>query len=374
MSNSKIGNIEAIALILTIMINHIILNLPKSIITSTASGSIINVIFITLVMLGITYLVCKLWKKFPNKDIIDIAHFLGGKWLKIIVGLLFLCYAIFTISALLRSFSEGMKIIFFPKTPVSVIILFFIIIIVITNKLGMRVITRSTVFFMPLILFSILFIFFANLENFTFQRTFPLLGYGAYSTFFSGLSNLFAFGGISYLYLIPPYLKDNKSQTKVALISIGISGFYLLISVATLIFMFPFVTSTLEIFPMYLASRFIEFGRFIQRLDAIFLFIWILSMISYLTVAFHFCTKIFQKITNLQHNKWFVALFSILAFSIALLPKNMSQVSFLETTVYKYIVLILSFVVSISILIFANIKQIYKDKKKGVVSFDETPI
>lgn len=49
MSDQKIGNIEAIALIVTIMVNHIILNLPKSIIHSTSSGAILNVLFISLV-------------------------------------------------------------------------------------------------------------------------------------------------------------------------------------------------------------------------------------------------------------------------------------------------------------------------------------
>lgn len=49
MSDQKIGNIEAIALIITIMVNHIILNLPKSIIQTTCSGAILNVLFISLV-------------------------------------------------------------------------------------------------------------------------------------------------------------------------------------------------------------------------------------------------------------------------------------------------------------------------------------
>ncbi len=66
MSERKIGNIEAIALVLTVMINHIILNLPKSIIQSTSSGSVVNVIFITLVALGIVYLICNLLKNFPR--------------------------------------------------------------------------------------------------------------------------------------------------------------------------------------------------------------------------------------------------------------------------------------------------------------------
>jgi len=366
MSNEKIGNIEAIALILTIMINHIILNLPKNIIQSTSSGAIINVIFISLIALGIVFLICKLWQKFPNQDIIDISEFLGGRFLKSFVGILFFSYAFFTIVTILRSFSEGMKIIFFPRTPVPIIMLLFLTSVIITNKRGLSGISRANLFFMPIVLFSIFFIFIANLEHFVPQRIFPLLGNGAFSTFFSGLSNLFAFGGISYLYLIPPYLKDHNKFTKVGLISIGISGFYLLLSVTTLVFMFPFVTNTLEIFPMYLASRFIEFGRFFQRLDAVFLLVWIISMIAYLSTSVYFGSKIFQKTTNLRYNKWITPLLSALIFCSSLLPENMTYVNFLENTVYKYIVLIFIFILGISILVFANLKNKSSKNKKGV--------
>lgn len=66
MSKQKIGNIEAIALILTIMVNHIILNLPKNLIHTTSSGAILNVIFISLIALVIVYVICQLLKNFPR--------------------------------------------------------------------------------------------------------------------------------------------------------------------------------------------------------------------------------------------------------------------------------------------------------------------
>ena len=161
MTEKKIGNIEAIAVVLTVMINHIILNLPKSIISTTSSGSIINVIFVTLIAFIIVYLISQLLKNFPSLDILDISKFLGGKVLKFIIGALFLCYLIFTISIVLRSFSETLKIIFFPRTPVQIIMLLFLLAIVFVNKLGFQAIARSNLFFMPIILFSILFIFVA---------------------------------------------------------------------------------------------------------------------------------------------------------------------------------------------------------------------
>lgn len=66
MSDQKIGNIEAIALIVTIMVNHIILNLPKSIIQSTSSGAILNVLFISLVAVRNCLFNQPFAKKFPT--------------------------------------------------------------------------------------------------------------------------------------------------------------------------------------------------------------------------------------------------------------------------------------------------------------------
>lgn len=374
MTDRKIGTIEAIALVLTVAINHIILNLPQDIINTTSSASILNVIFVSMIALGIVFLIAKLFEKFPGMDIFDIGKYLGGKWLQFLLQITFFAYFIFTISILLRSFSEGLKIIFFPRTPVPIIMFLFLMAMIILNKLGRTSIIRANLFFMPLVLFSILFIFIANIENFTVQRALPLLGNGVSSTFFSGLSNLFAFGGISYLYLIPPHLKDQKNYTKIVLISIGISAFFLVISVATLLFTFPFVTTSEEIFPLYLAARFIEFGRFFQRLDAIFVLIWILSMIGYLSIAFSFASDIFQKMAKLQSPKWIFSLLALLVFGIALLPQNMEQVSFLEENVYSSIMLILVFEVCLSILVLSNIKHYWINRKKGAMTVEKTSI
>lgn len=245
--------------------------------------------------------------------------------------------------------------------------LLLLITIVIMNRLGFRPIARSNLFFMPFVLFSILFIFVANFENFTVQRVFPLLGNGMITTFFSGISNLFAFAGIAYLYLIPPYLKEQKDFVKVAFSSIGISAIFLLMSVTTLLLMFPLLTSNEEIFPLYLASRFIEFGRFFQRLDAVFVFIWIISITSYLSIAFYFASSIFQKIINLQAPKWIVGLLASITFGIALLPQNLHQIAFLENVVYKYVILILVIITGLTLLILANIKYLLLHKKKGDV-------
>ena len=74
----------------------------------------------------------------------------------------------------------------------------------------------------------------------------------------------------------------------------------------------------------------------------------------------------------MQYTKWYVSLFATLIFGISLLPENMQQVNFLENTVYKYIIIILIFMVGLSILLLANLKYHWIQKKKGVVDIEKT--
>ncbi len=91
-------------------------------------------------------------------------------------------------------------------------ILIFVISIAITNYLGFNSTIRTTTIIFPITLLSILLLFFGNIDSFTFQKKiFPILGEGFEKTFALGLSNIGAFAGITYIYLLPPLLKKSKT-------------------------------------------------------------------------------------------------------------------------------------------------------------------
>ena len=51
MESTRIGKSEAIALILTIMSNHAILNISKAILSSSQSSALLNTIYISIIAL-----------------------------------------------------------------------------------------------------------------------------------------------------------------------------------------------------------------------------------------------------------------------------------------------------------------------------------
>ncbi len=365
MTKSKIGTVEAIMLVLTIIVTHTISSLPREILVSSKSATIINLIFISTLVILFSYLVVRLMKNFAGSDIIDISEYLGGKVFKNIVGIIFILYFLVSSSILLRNFCESLKIIYYPMTNIVFIIALFILAICTANRLDFNASLKTNLLIIPLVLASIVFLFFANMNKFVPQRIFPIFGDGLFNTFLLGLGNLSAFGGISFLYFLPPYLKEPEKMKKIALISIGISAIYLILCVSTLLFMFSFFINTNEITPLYNATRYIEIGTFFQRLESVFLLIWIIAFACYLSITNKFAMSIFKKLTNIETKKPLIDIFGILILGISLIPKNYAISDKFETEIYPYLVLGIAFCLGFSILLLANL---LKKKQKNVTS------
>ncbi|MCI8637157.1 MAG: GerAB/ArcD/ProY family transporter [Clostridia bacterium] len=362
MTKSKIGTLESIMLVLTIVITHTISSLPREILVSTKSASLINLMFVSILVILFAYLISKLFKKFPGSDIIDVSEFLGGKVFKIIVGVIFISYFLVSSSILLRNFCESLKIIYYPMTNILFIIAMFVIAICTANRLDFNASLKTNLLILPLVLASMVFLFFSNMNKFSPERIFPIFGDGLFDTFVLGLGNIASFGGVAFLYFLPPYMKQPEKLKKVSMISIGLSAIYLILCVATLLFMFSFFIDTNEITPLYNATRYIEFGSFFQRLESVFLLIWILAFACYLSIVIKFSMSIFKKLTNIETKKPLVDIFGLLILAITLLPKNYAISENFELKIYPCLVIGIVFFLGGSILLLANL---VKNKQKS---------
>lgn len=365
MSSTKINTIDAIMLVLTIAVAHSILSLPRTLLVTTKSATILNLIYISIIAIFIGYFIYYLLKKFPGADIMDISEYLGGKILKNIIGIIYLVFFIVSSSLLLRNFCESIKVIYYLMTNITFIVLLFIVAVCIANRLDFSATLKTNTLILPIVLVFTIFLFFANMNKFVPQRIFPILGEGIFQTFGLGLINLSSFAGIGFLYFLPPLLNKPENMKKICLISIGISAIYIILCVATLLFMFSFFIDTNEITPLYNSTRYIEFGSFFQRLESVFLLFWILTFACYVSFVSKFSTRIFQKLTNIENKKALIDIFAFLILGIALLPKNYATSEKFETEIYPYLVVGIVFVLSLCILILANLSKKKKIRKEN---------
>ena len=366
MENTKIGVYEAIALLTIIVVNFVVLDGAKSTIIVTSSSALINVIYVSLISISISYLFYKLLSRFPTFDILDISNFLGGKILKFIVGSIFIVYFIILSAGLIKNFSYSLQTIYYPFTNVFIIVLVFLMSALFVSNLKYNAVFRSNLLILPLIIISVLFLFFGNIKNYSVNNVFPIMGNGTYSTFVLGAGNIFTFQSLAYLLFLPPYLKDVTKLKKITLISIILSAFYFITSVSSLILLFYGYVSNESLMPLYSAVRYIEFGTFFQRLDSLFLMIWIISFISYLCITINICSNILRKSISKKPSKVFYSTFvSIIILIFTLMIKNHAISTFLIETICKYFFLII-LIISLFILLLAVCIKIFKSKFKTV--------
>lgn len=365
MNSYKIKWLEGIAIVMTILLSHILLSIPTELVSTTGSSTLLNIIFVTIITLIFFWIIYKLFSLFPGCNIIDISGFLGGKIFKFIYGIFYISYILVLSSVMIRLFGEGLSLISFSHIDIDLIMLLFVVAVGILNHFGLKAISRLNLIIIPLTIFSIIFIFFGSFGEYTFQRIFPILGYGVKETFIDGISNIYSFSGLYVLFFVFPLLTKVSEFKKVGFISILSYALFLLLSVAALLFSIPQTADTTSPLSLYVLARQISLGDYIQNVDAIFLLIWIPFMLAYLSTNMHFALTTFKQLTNIKYTSGIVCGFCAIIFVLALLANNMSEINILSNVIYKYVSIIFIFLLSLVILILASIKKlIFKLLKK----------
>ena len=202
MNYTKLGNFEAVCLLTVLFINHIVLNLPQMILDNSGTASVLNVVYIIALALIFVVVILKLLKNFLGLDIIDISEYLGGKFLKVLVGILCIIYLIMEAAFLTRMFSKNLLLVYFQNYPVTFIIFLFLFVAVVANIFGRKSIIKSNTIIVPIALLSIFITSIFVIDLLKFERSLPIFGNGASQIFLSGASNLFAFNGLFFLFFI----------------------------------------------------------------------------------------------------------------------------------------------------------------------------
>lgn len=311
--------------------------------------------------MALTFIVCKLYKKFIGISFLDITEFLGGKILKFIVGIAFLLYFIFTASIVLCKAVNCLQIVYYPMTHPNYTVLLFVITSIIACNLKNNGFLRATFIILPVVIVAIFFIFVGNLKNFNYENIFPIMGNGWNITFLEGTTNLFTFGGIAYIFFLPQNLKRPDKFLSISLISTAISSVLLTFITATIILMFNKNVTSGQLFPLYIAVRYIEFGAFFQRLDSAFLLIMNIAICSFLGIYANLCVGIIKEIANVSDSKPLSYSFGLLLYACTILIDSNFELEFMQNEFFKiffFVIISLGFIV----LILANSKKMLLNK------------
>jgi hypothetical protein len=204
---------------------------------------------------------------------------------------------------------------------------------------------------------SIIFLYFSSLSNFTFERIFPILGNGITSTFIDGLKNLSTYSGIFSLLFLFPFISNKKDFKKTGIVTIILYTIALLLVVSALLLSIPQSSHLNTSLSLYFLARQVSLGQYFQNLDALFLLIWIPFILTSLSFSMNFALSIFGQVTHIKYSNELVYSFGTIIYVLCLLITNVSEVNYLNETIFNYISIGFVFISSFVILFLANIKK-----------------
>ena len=321
------------------------------------TASILNCLYILALVLIFTILIIKLFKNFLGLDIIDISEYLGGKFLKILIGILCIGYLIMEAAFLTRMFSKNLLLVYFDNYPIAFIILLFLFVAVVANLFDKKSIIKSNTIIVPITLISIWFTVIFVVDLFRIERPLPIFGNGADKIFLIGASNIFAFNGLFFLFFLSPMLEKKENISKIAFASVLICGLFLLFAIAILVYSFSDIYSISRISPIYFIIVNSNLSAFLERPEILFIFIWALALMSFISVAVMFCLEIWKKLSHSKEAKSLAGAVCAIIFVVSMLIDNVFTLEAIANAFYKYGTLVLVFGIFTLLLIGANVKK-----------------
>lgn len=360
-----LGTSEAIVILINALCSRIFINFPRPFTESAGNAAWIQIIYVCIVVIIIFSIIQKLFSNFEGLDIIDVGEYALGTLGRYILGIPIILILLFIGSVILREYSENMKIISLPTSPISFVMLFFIIGMISGAFTGIEAITRFHILVVPIITVAYLVILFGVTKYIDITNFFPILGNGPKAIFGDGLIKISLFSPLLYLLLIIPYLKTHKNFKMAGYMTLLFSSTLFILGTIAYIGIFPYNTSVELFLPTFELARLVDYGRFFQRLESIFMLSWATSGLMYLSVILFFIVNTFKKVFKLDYYKPLILPFSVLIFSLSIFPPNLMTSIILETKYYTMISWIITMLLPLLFLILANIrKKYFKGAKK----------
>lgn len=359
----RFGSFEAVTFISNLICTKIFLYYTRLTVEDAATAGWISSIVSGLAAFLMLTVLLKMYKKFDDKDILDIAEIAGGKFLKIVTGAV-ITFSLFVLTVVvIRKFSEDMKIVSLPSSPLSYVMSFFLVGIAVACFFGLEAIVRFHAIVIPFIIAGYVSIMLGVTPQMDITNLMPFWGTGIDDILSKGFLRSSVYCELLVLFLLPPFLGGYKKITRVGYTAFALSAISLITSSLVYILANPYPSGMEPFLPIYNMTRLIAFGRFFQRIEALFVFTWAMAALLYLTSTFYFMVYTFAKTAGLKYIRPLVLPFAVIVFSAAFIPGSLMEVIRIEKNYIVTVGWIVAFVYTGLILAAASIRKSVRKEK-----------
>ncbi|MED2777762.1 GerAB/ArcD/ProY family transporter [Bacillus thuringiensis] len=288
-----------------------VISLPFSVHKYTQSDGWISIL---IAGIGIQLLILLIWTLlwgFKGKNFYEITPIVFGKHLGKFINTIYIAYFVSIMAVLTLRFANILKKWILDYTPFSVIVLLLLVTGIYIGKNNLRVLARFYTLTTGLIILSITLPWFSFLTNFQFSYLFPIGQSGLRNMIIGAHDATIAMIGFELMLGILPYAEGTYKQSlkSILVANMLVTLLYTYFTVSCYLIFSPEELRVLPEPVLYMLKA-VHF-QWIERLDLIFLSIWIIpistSFVAYLYLSSTGTASIFHK-GNRMHPVWYLAL------------------------------------------------------------------
>lgn len=227
----------------------------------------ISIILAVILTIPLAVMYARTLSLFPGNDIFDISRIVLGKIVGKLFCILFILFAFFVATIVLKILGLFINTMSLPETPQIVPMIMLGIICTIGVKVGVESLSRWSELFLNFLLAYVIISFLLLLNKMNITNILPVMYNGVKPVLTGAISGVtYPFGGIVIMLMVFPNLKTRKSPYKVFLWSLFISG--IIVFIATLRSLLTLGSVAADFyFPPYVITSRINIGDFLQRLE-----------------------------------------------------------------------------------------------------------
>lgn len=331
----RVGGLELGALLTVYGSTDIFLSFPSRLAQHGAQGAFFIPVLSALLMLVALFIVFLLQRSAAKRNWLESLEENLTHFLTMPIALALSLYFLLQTALNAREFAETIITTVLPVTPTSIIILLLLLTVFYYAMAGYEGFTRVSILLGTVMLVGLIVLTLLPMTWFRRDLLFPILGNGPLALATSSFRNTGEFPQLLLVMILAATLRNHKHTLRVGVISISFSA--VIMSVVLLVFIGTFaeaVTGAVP-FPLYQLARVIYVGRYIQRLESIFVFLWISAAVIKLGFGLWLTGYLYAHAFRMPLYRPLLPMFIVLIYVIAFLPPDLPTVQMLYENYFE---------------------------------------
>ncbi|WP_066716792.1 GerAB/ArcD/ProY family transporter [Clostridium sp. Marseille-P299] len=274
-----------------------------------------------------------------NSDYFTYSKDTVGKFITFIFGILYIIKFLILCIFVFNLFSNIINETLLPNTNYKIILLFLIVLTLYLASKEIEVRARLTEFLYLVVLIPLVLLLLLGVPKVDIPNLLPILTTDGGSILRTGFSIFLTYSAAEFILFESAAIKqdDKRSQKNVihAIITSTVINIFFFIMVVGLLGIY---STNQKIWSTIIVMQLLEVpGGFIQRLDAIVLAFWMISIFFISSTLLYHISNIAKSITNAKKREYYLIIFAILIFLICMKP---IKIDIILANLNKYLIYI----------------------------------